>query len=56
MTELKREVKDDKLTITYDDGSVKVIDLPKAPQNIKVDKEHDEELVSGHVFKEEELQ
>lgn len=56
MTEKSRTVEGDKLTITYDDGSVKVIDLPRAPQNIRVDKEHDEELVSGHVFKEEELQ
>ena len=56
MTEIKREVKGDKVHITYDDGSVKVLDLSKAPQDIRVDREHDDEIVSGHVFKEEELQ
>lgn len=52
MTELKREVKGDKLFIHYDDGSIKELDLPKAPENTRVDKEHDEEIVGGHVFKE----
>lgn len=56
MTEKKREIKGDKLEITYDDGTVKVFDLPPAPQNIKVDREHDDEIVKGHVFTEEELQ
>ena len=56
MTEVKREVKGDKVYITHDDGSTKVLDLPKAPQDIRVDREHDDEIVKGHVFKEEELQ
>ncbi len=53
MTELKREVKGDKLFIHYDSGEIKEVDLPKAPNDVRVDKEYDEELVSGHTFTEE---
>lgn len=49
--ELKREVIKNQVVITYDDGSTKKLNLPPAPENIKVDAEASEELNSGHVFK-----
>ena len=53
-TEISRKVENNKIIITYDDHTVKVIPLEPASQNIDVDSIHNEKLNVGHVITREQ--
>lgn len=50
--EVSREIKNELVVVTYDDGSIRKLPLNKAPQNIEVDAQFSPDLCEGHVFKE----
>lgn len=49
MQEIKREIVDNQVVITYQDGSQKVFDVI-SPENVSVDADYDKSQIKEHNF------
>ncbi len=53
-SEIKREIVNGVLRISFDDGSVKIFPLETPPQDIVAERDFNPTIVSRHVFKDQQ--